>query len=223
MAAMKTRQGRATDTRNKLMRAMEKLSAEKGPENVSVKELVAETGQRNESVLQYYFGNKAGLLAAIHKARFTQTQVKRREMLTDCLAKKVSPSLRDLCHLMVGPTFQLCKSDKGHRQWVKAWGAKNAALLNPSLEEEVIDEGNSMHIIKNFLKSLLPHLDDTMFENRCLNLIRFLNLSMSNQARENGGFSGRKGELFLSNLVDLLVGMFMAEVSGETEVKFRKK
>ena len=80
MAAMKTRQGRATDTRNKLMRAMEKLSAEKGPENVSVKELVAETGQRNESVLQYYFGNKAGLLAAIHKARFTQTQVKRREM-----------------------------------------------------------------------------------------------------------------------------------------------
>ena len=77
--------------------------------------------------------------------------------------------------------------------------------------------------LKIFLKSLLPHLDDTMFENRCLNLIRFLNLSMSNQARENGGFSGRKGELFLSNLVDLLVGMFMAEVSGETEVKFRKK
>ena len=32
-----------------------------------------------------------------------------------------------------------------------------------------------------------------------------------------------KSELFLSNLVDLLVGMFMAEVSGETEVKFRKK
>ena len=223
MAAVEVRQVRSIDTRNRLMRAMEKLSAEKGSENVSVKELIEEAGQKNESVLQYHFGSKAGLLAAIHKARFTQTQVKRREMLAKSLAKKTSPSVRELCHLLVGPTFQLCKSDPGHRQWAKVWGAKNAALVRPTLEEEMIDEGNSVQIISNLLKSSLPHLDDTMFENRCLNVVRFSNLSMSNQAREKGGFSGRKAELFLSNLVDLLVGMFMAEVSEETEVKLRKE
>lgn len=222
MAVVEARQARAVDTRNRLMRAMEKLSAEKGSENVSVKELIEEAGQKNESVLQYHFGSKAGLLAAIHKARFTQTQVKRREMLAESLAKKTSPSVRELCHLLVGPTFQLCKSDPGHRQWAKAWGAKNAALVRPTLEEEVIDEGNSVQIITYLLKSSLPHLDDTMFENRCLNVIRFSNLLMSNQAREKGGFSGRKAELFLSNLVDLLVGMFMAEVSDETELHLRK-
>ena len=222
MAALEARQARAVDTRNKLMRAMEKLSAVKGSENVSVKELIEEAGQKNESVLQYHFGSKAGLLAAIHKARFTQTQVKRRKMLAECLAKNASPSVRDLCHLMVGPTFQLCKSDTGHRQWVEAWGAKNAALVHPSLEEEAIDEGNSVQIIKSLFKSSLPHLDDTMFENRCLNVIRFSKLSMSNQAREKAGFSGRKAELFLSNLVDLLVGMFKAEVSDETELCLRK-
>lgn len=222
MAVVEARQARAVDTRNRLMRAMEKLSAEKGSENVSVKELIEEAGQKNESVLQYHFGSKAGLLAAIHKARFTQTQVKRREMLAESLAKKTSPSIRELCHLLVGPTFQLCKSDPGHRQWAKAWGAKNAALVRPTLEEEMIDEGNSVQIITYLLKSSLPHLDDTMFENRCLNVIRFSNLLMSNQAREKGGFSGRKAELFLSNLVDLLVGMFMAEVSDETELHLRK-
>ncbi|MEC7188886.1 MAG: TetR/AcrR family transcriptional regulator [Pseudomonadota bacterium] len=222
MAALEARQARAVDTRNKLMRAMEKLSAEKGSENVSVKELIEEAGQKNESVLQYHFGSKAGLLTAIHKARFTQTQVKRRKMLAECLAENASPSVRDLCHLMVGPTFQLCKSDMGHRQWVEAWGAKNAALVHPSLEEEAIDEGNSVQIIKSLFKSSLPHLDDTMFENRCLNVIRFSNLSMSNQAREKAGFSGRKAELFLCNLVDLLVGMFKAEVSDETELCLRR-
>ena len=222
MAAVEARQARAVDTRNRLMRAMEKLSAEKGSENVSVKELIEEAGQKNESVLQYHFGSKEGLLAAIHKARFTQTQVKRREMLAESLAKKISPSVRELCRLLVGPTFQLCKSDPGHRQWAKAWGAKNAALVHPTLEEEMIDEGNSVQIITNLLKSSLPHLDDTMFENRCLNVVRFSNLSMSNQTREKGGFSGRKAELFLSNLVDLLVGMFMAEVSDETELHLRK-
>ena len=222
MAVAEARQARAVDTRNRLMRAMEKLSAEKDPENVSVKELIEEAGQKNESVLQYHFGSKAGLLAAIHKARFTQTQVKRREMLAESLAKKTSPSVRELWHLVVGPTFQLCKIDPGHRQWAKAWGAKNAALVRPTLEEEMIDEGNSVQIITNLLKSSLPHLDDTMFENRCLNVVRFSNLSMSNQAREKGGFSGRKAELFLSNLVDLLVGMFMAEVSDETELNLKK-
>jgi AcrR family transcriptional regulator len=222
MAVLEARQARAVDTRNRLMRAMEKLSAEKDPENVSVKELIEEAGQKNESVLQYHFGSKAGLLAAIHKARFTQTQVKRREMLAESLAAKTSPSVRELCHLLVGPTFQLCKRDPGHRQWAKAWGAKNAALVRPTLEEEMIDEGNSVQIITNLLKSSLPHLDDTMFENRCLNVVRFSNLSMSNQAREKGGFSGRKAELFLSNLVDLLVGMFMAEVSDETELNLKK-
>ena len=196
MAVVEARQARTLDTRSRLMRAMEKLSAEKGSENVSVKELIEEAGQKNESVLQYHFGSKAVLLAAIHKARFKQTQVKRREMLADYLARSATPSVRDLCHLMVEPTFQLCKSDKGHRQWVKAWGAKNAALVHPLLEEEAIDEGNSVQFIKNLFKSSLPHLDDKMFENRCLNVIRFSNLSMSNQASEKGGFSGRRAEFF---------------------------
>ena len=222
MAVVEARQARAVDTRNRLMRAMEKLSAEKGSENVSVKELIEEARQKNESVLQYHFGSKEGLLVAIHKARFTQTQVKRREMLTASLARNNSPSVRDLCHLLVSPTFELCKSDPGHRQWAKAWGAKNAAMVRPSVEEEATDEGNSLQIIRNLLKASLPHLDDTMFENRYLNVVRFSNLSMSNQSREKGGFSGNKADLFLSNLVDLLVGMFMAEVSDETAAHLRK-
>lgn len=221
MAAMEARQARTVDTRNRLMRAMEKLSAQNGSENVTVRELIEEAGQKNESVLQYYFGSKEGLLAAIHKSRFTQTQSKRRDMLTEALARDTSPSLRDLCYLIVGPTFQLCKTDPGHRQWVKAWGAKNAALIHPSLEEETIDGGNSIQIIIKLLKESLPHLDDSMFEIRYLNVVRFSNLSMSNQAREKGGFGGKAADFFLSNLVDLLVGMFMAEVSDETEACLR--
>ena len=221
MASMEARQARTVDTRNRMMRSMEKLSAQKGAENVTVKELIEEAGQKNESVLQYHFGSKEGLLAAIHKSRFTQNQIKRREMLTESLARDTSPSLRDLCYLMVGPTFQLCKTDPGHRHWVKAWGAKNAALIHPSLEEETVDEGNSIQIIIRLLKESLPHLDDPMFENRYLNIVRFSNLSMSNQARVKGGFGGKAADFFLSNLVDLLVGMFMAEVSDETAVYLR--
>jgi len=218
MATAVARQARTLDTQKRLMRAMEKLSAEKGSDNVTVNELIQEAGQKNESALQYHFKNKEGLLAAIHKSRFTQTQTKRREMLTEALAKNNSLSVRDLCHLMVDPTFQLCKSDPGHRQWANAWGAKNAAIVSPTLEEDTVDEGNSLQIIRTFLKASLPHLDDSMFEDRYLNVVRFSNLSMSNQTREKGGFRGKKADLFLSRLVDSIVGLFMAEVSDETEV-----
>jgi hypothetical protein len=143
-------------------------------------------------------------------------------MLTEALAKNDSLSLRDLCHLMLDPTFQLCKSDPGHRQWVNAWGAKNAAIVRPTLEEDAVDEGNSLRIIRNFLKASLPHLDDSMFEDRYLTVVRFSNLSMSNQTREKGSFRGKKADLFLSNLVDSLVGLFMAEVSDETKAHLRK-
>ena len=71
MAAVDARKVRAIDTRDRLMRAMEKLSAQKGSENVTVKALIEEAGQKNESVLQYHFGSKEGLLAAIHQSRFT--------------------------------------------------------------------------------------------------------------------------------------------------------
>ena len=86
MAVVEARQARTLDTRSRLMRAMEKLSAEKGSENVSVKELTEEAGQKNESVLQYHFGSKA-----VCWLRFTRPdsskQVKRREMLADYLAR----------------------------------------------------------------------------------------------------------------------------------------
>ena len=222
MSTLVARQARALDTQSRLMRAMEKLSTEKGPENVSVNELIQEAGQKNGSALHYHFESMEGLLAAIHKSRFSQTQNKRREMLTEALAKNDSLSLRDLCHLMVDPTFQLCKCDPGHRQWVNAWGAKNAAIVRQTLEEDTVDEGNSLQIIRNFLRASLPHLDDSIFEDRYLTVVRFSNLSMSNQTREKCSFRGKNADLFLSNLVDSLVGLFMAEVSDETKAHLRK-
>ena len=74
-------------------------------------------------------------------------------------------------------------------------------MESPGLEEDTIDDGNSLQIIRKLLKASLPHLDDSMFENRYLNIVRFCNLSMSNQTRAKGGFSGKKADLFLSNLV----------------------
>ena len=64
MAEVEYRQARTVATRIRLMRAMEKLCAQHGVENVTVRAVVEEAGQKNESALQYHFKNLKGLIIA---------------------------------------------------------------------------------------------------------------------------------------------------------------
>ena len=59
------------------MRAAEQLIAERGIENVSIRDIVSAANQKNESVLQYHFKNLTGLIEAIQLTRSAQTQEKR--------------------------------------------------------------------------------------------------------------------------------------------------
>lgn len=222
VAEVEYTQARTTATRTSLMRAMEKLCAQKGVESVTVKAVIEEAGQKNESALQYHFKNRAGLISAIHKARMDQTQIKRRELLTESLATNSEPSVRELCELLVRPTFLLCRSDGGYRQWIKAFGLKNASVRHPMVEEDVLEGSTSVQMIANLLKEHLLNLDKHMFEDRYLTVVRFSGMSMANHAREKNAFLGSGSEVFFSNLVDLLTGIFTAEVSTQTRSALRK-
>lgn len=216
-AETEIKQSRAVATRSRLMRAMEHLCAQHGVENVTVRAVIEEAGQKNESVLQYHFKSRQGLIDAIHAERFTQTQQYRREMLTQYLATNPQPSVRDLCFLLVAPTYQLCNQDPEYRKWIKGFGLKNATVKHPIREEEIAEKNSSIQIIANLLRDRLPHLDEQMFQQRYATVIRFCGLSMSNHSKEKSAFNGAESDFFLSNLLDLLAGLFTAEVSSETQ------
>ena len=65
------------------MRAAEKLIAEHGIENVTIRLILAEADQKNTSALQYHFKNLKGLIAAIHEQRSRETQDIRAELIRD--------------------------------------------------------------------------------------------------------------------------------------------
>ena len=59
---------RTTDprgARERLLDTAERLLGEYGIEGVSLRQIAAEAGQGNNSVIQYHFGNKAGLIEAL--------------------------------------------------------------------------------------------------------------------------------------------------------------
>ena len=206
----------AAVTRTKLMRAMEKLCARYGVENVTVKAILQEAGQKNESALHYHFNNKEGLIKSIHHARFAQTQSVRRELLRAWLDKNPAPTVHDLCFLLIAPTFQLCREDTGHRRWIKAFGARNAVAKQPILEKDFSDDSSGILIVLGKLKDLLVHLDEQMFEIRHSMVARFIALSMSNYANSKNAFRGESADFFFNNLIDVIAGIFTAEVSSDT-------
>ena len=127
------RRARSVVTKDSLMRAAEKLIAINGVENVSIRDIVAAAGQKNESALQYHFNNLTGLVTAIHCQRSRQIRRKRQDLLTATQAKSAELSLRQLCALMVEPVFLLARSSVDFRHCIKAFGHEPALTETPPL------------------------------------------------------------------------------------------
>ena len=217
-SSIDNRRARSEATKHALMRAAEKLVADGGMENLSIREIVAIANQKNESALQYHFKNLTGLLNAIHSDRAEQIQARRSAILTVTLRNSPEPSLRQLCLLMVGPTFQLARADVEFRRYVKAFGHELA--ISDSSPLDIVStkggggaSGQEMGVL---LRKVLPHLDEEDYRERMEAAIRLCSASMHHQARQKRAFRGQQSDLLLNHLVDALVGLLSAPVSAET-------
>lgn len=199
-----------------MLRAAEKLFAEKGLANVSVRAIVAEAGQKNESALQYHFGNRDGLIAALHQQRNAQIQVERGRVIDQMLEARDALTLRDIAIVMIRPAFQLAGGDSGFRDYMKTFA--HLVLLSGHKLTTVLlrNEDTSAREIRERFKAALPHLHDNLFELRFESAARFATLSMSGHAGEKGAFRGRAAEFFFSNLVDTIAAMMATEASPQT-------
>ena len=206
------------------MRSAEKLIAERGMENVSIRDIVSNAGQKNESALQYHFKNLSGLIDAILTERSEQTQRRRAELMEELSSRTAQPDLRDICLLMVQPVFELARSDAGFRRYVKAFGHQLVLTdTSPVLEVTRRGGGGASGLQTGLLlQRALPHLDADAFQSRLEAAVRLCAASMYHQVRQKGGFTGDKAALFLHGLVDALVGLLSAPVSAETKSLARR-
>jgi len=198
------------------MRAAEKLFAINGLENVSVRAIIVGAGQKNESALQYHFGNRQGLVRALQVQRNSEVNAKRAELLRDMHQRDHQLTLREACTLMVKPAFLLCRTDNSFRDFLGVFGQlllSSSRSVVSTLEEHEVE---AMREMKDMLKSCSSHLDEELFETRFENTARFATLSMSRRAQEKGSFRGKTADFFINNLVDTMAAMMAAKPSRET-------
>ena len=213
------RRARSEATKNAIMRAAEKLIAQEGVENVSIREIVAAAEQKNESALQYHFKNLSGLLHAIHHERSEQVQLKRGVLLDELRTTTPTPTLRQLCTLMVEPTFLLARASIEFRHYVKAFGHELAVSdVSPlKIVSQNGGGGQSGQQITLLLKAALEHLDEEVYRRRMEAAVVLCSTSMYHQAKQKNAFRGQQSDWFLHNLIDALVGLLSAPVSPQTK------
>lgn len=212
------RQARSEATRRALMRAAEKLIARHGIENVTIRDILTEADQKNTSALQYHFGNLKGLIAAIHAERAGETQQKRAELVEALLDSRPEPDLRDICRLMVQPTFDLARARVDFRRYIKAFGHELALSETSALSQASRGGGggSSGQQVGRLLRDALSHLDEAAYRRRLDSAVRLCAASMYHQARQKNAFRGEAADLFINSLIDALAGLLSAPESEAT-------
>ncbi|MEX1210406.1 MAG: helix-turn-helix domain-containing protein [Candidatus Nanopelagicales bacterium] len=95
----------AATPRDELMDTAERLIAERGL-SVSLREIGAAAGHRNNSSVIYHFGNYDGLIAATLERRMAPLEDRRLTMLAD-LDRQGTYSLGDLLAVIVEPALEI--------------------------------------------------------------------------------------------------------------------
>ena len=96
------------------MRAAERLFAEQGIEGPTLREVGAAAGQKNHSAVQYHFGDRQGLLAAVLEPHLDDLDRRRGAMLAS-LAAGGPPTVDELVDVLILPLASKLEDPSGIR------------------------------------------------------------------------------------------------------------
>lgn len=144
-----------TETRDRLIRSAEHLFAEHGINGASLRQVARDAGQANTGAIQYHFGDRQGLVAAIVGKHWRDSDP-RRHALLDSYEDAESHDLRDLAAALVHPLAAKLSDPDGGRAYLRI----SAELYNrPIPFDEMVPDahrGTSLRRWHALLSEFLP-------------------------------------------------------------------
>lgn len=100
-------------TKSSLIRAAERLFAERGLGTVTVKDITVAAGARNPSAVHYHFGNIEALIREVFAHRYELIEQSRIARLAKLEKSKVPWKLETFLEAAIGPLFEACLEEDG--------------------------------------------------------------------------------------------------------------
>lgn len=209
-----------TETREKLVLAAERLFAERGIDNVSLREINRAAGQRNVAALHYHFGSREMLLEAIFERRMAGINRRRVVMLDALEAEGRQGEIRAAVEAMVVPLASQLDpaADGGHYIRFLAQAISDPSVDVGGLVRDKFDHG--MVRTRRLARRILCHLPKEIVDERMTLASAHMVHALADKARRRAARPARErpGEtaFFVANLIDCLTGALGAPASHET-------
>ena len=201
-----------TSTKEQLIQTAERLVALHGIDNVSLRQIGAEAGMANNSVVQYHFGSKEGLIQAILDLRLPPLN-RRRDLLT---ARAVPDDVRSVVEAQLLPIIEAGEDEEGYFLMFLDQ-LHRSDLGAPPFDRLGVEADESRRSYEARLERFLRHLPPRLRRMRMLDasLICF-NACADRQRRRHQGATLVPYGLHVAQLLDGLVAFLVAEPSPET-------
>jgi len=207
--------------RERILDAAERLMAARGIRGVSLREINAAAAQRNASGVQYHFGNRAGLVAAVLQ-RHMQRADAARNTLIDALEAQRRTAPADVVGAIVAPLAEALASASG-RAYLQLL---DQMMDRPEIAALDVGSGlnRSLDRAARLLAGALRHLPAALRASRRELCTAFLLRSLADRARALESRAPHRGlgdAAFMANLIDVLVVVLTAPTSAATRRTLR--
>lgn len=203
-----------SDTRDRILRAAERLFAARGIDAVSLREVNREAQQHNTGAVQYHFGDRDGLLKAVVD-RHRYDSEPRRHALLDQYEEQGDDDLRTLTTALVHPIASKLNDTDGGRDYLQIAGQYYARPVSFDRLFPQPEPTNSMRRWNGILDTMTP---SPRLAQRAA-AIRFTFAELARRAAEEPSDEDR---LFVSHLVDMVTALLSSQPSANT-VRLRKR
>jgi len=204
--------------REQLVAIAECLFAERGIEAVSLREIGAAAGQRNNSAAQYHFGSREGLVDAIFETRMAPIDRRRQAMVAELEESGRTTDVRALSEAFVLPLASALGDQDGH-----SWYARFLAQVVSDPDFELFSERRLP--VTAGLRRVIALIDAALdlppvLRSQRLELAAGLVVhGLADRERALQASRSRSAptpELLAADLVDAMVGVLTAPVSAAT-------
>ncbi len=201
----------ADETRAQLIRAGERLFAERGIYAVSLREINRDADQRNSTALQYHFEDRQGLILAILRKHEVGVDEKRNELL-DEIERTGQMDLPVFSNALVIPAAEKLSDREGGRAYLRI-AAELVNSYRPRVDPiETISTSVSLNRWRAMVEpSLSPLAVDPL--HRRFTAMRIMLVELARRAESPRRKDDR---LFASHLIDLVTAILGAPISDQT-------
>jgi AcrR family transcriptional regulator len=155
MSSRVTSRAPSAHTKNQIKAAAQTLFARQAIDGVTVQQIVAAAGQRNNAALHYHFGSKEELIRQLVVDGAQVLESRRQGMLQDINARGGPSSIREIILVLVMPVVELSNDERwnGYIRFTSNLQASNPEKLRAALNSR----WNASYVkCFAYLKQMLP-------------------------------------------------------------------